>query len=57
MVTFSIFQWRCPDIKGEGLFADVVMIALGLLFIAMSDSDVYSLNFLDSRSPSHSARP
>jgi hypothetical protein len=35
-VTFSIFQWRCPDIQGEGLFSDVVMIALGLLFIAMS---------------------
>ena len=35
-MTFSVFEWRCPNIHGEGLFSDILMIALGLLFAAGS---------------------
>jgi hypothetical protein len=35
-MTFSIFEWQCPNIHGESLFADMFLIVLGMLFIAGS---------------------
>ena len=35
-MTFSIFEWRCPNIHGEGAFSDMFLIALGVLFAAGS---------------------
>ena len=36
MMTFSIFEWRCPNIHGEGLFSDMLIIVLGVLSLAGS---------------------
>ncbi|MDB6009980.1 MAG: hypothetical protein JWL65_2230 [Gammaproteobacteria bacterium] len=35
-MTFSIFEWRCPNIRGESLFTDILLVALGVLFAAGS---------------------
>lgn len=35
-MTFSLFEWRCPNIHGESLFTDILLVALGVLFAARS---------------------
>jgi hypothetical protein len=35
-MTFSIFEWRCPNIHGEGLFSDMLLIIFGILFLTGS---------------------